>query len=295
MRTKSKNSKSRNAFTLIELLIVVGIISILVSLLSVVAANMFQASKNTSEAAAMKSMLQAYSSYATEHNGRFLKGYSTDQDKVVADPNGNPIPWPASGRYVWRLYPYLDNSMHAMYVNDQAPLLSQISGSDCWTYIASLYPSFALNSEWLGGDDRTTASNLMEPFKMYGRSLSDVKHPTKQLVFASAKAPVGTSGGDDDCVPGGISMVMEGYFEMKSPYFPSMGNAWRWFSIDGNHSHTPTSDSGDHGNLSSRHVGNVLAGQLDGSVETLSIKDLADMRRWAPKADAPDWVPMINP
>ena len=109
MLHQTTNSKHKTAFTIIELLIVVGIISILVSLLSVVAANVFQASKNTNEAAAMKSMLQAYSSYATEHKGLFLKGYSTNQDEVVFDPNGDPIPWPASGRYVWRLYPYLDN------------------------------------------------------------------------------------------------------------------------------------------------------------------------------------------
>ena len=289
------NRKNHSAFTIIELLIVIGIISILLSLLSIVASNVYDSSRSVSEASSLRSMLRAYTSYATEHNGKFMSGYSNNKDEPVVDPNGNNVPWPASGRYVWRLYPYVDHAMKVMYTNDQAQLFEQASGDECWIYIASLYPSFALNSEWMGGDYRTTASPILEQFNLYGRSLSDVSHPSKQIVFASAKAPEGTSCGDPTCLASDYSMVMEGYYEMKSPYFPSSGSTWRWHEIDGLPSHVPTNNSGDHGNISVRHAGKVLVGQLDGSTNFLTLKELADMRRWAPKADSKDWTPSITP
>jgi hypothetical protein len=54
-------------------------------------------------------------------------------------------------------------------------------------------------------------------------------------------------------------------------------------------------DSIDQGYLSARHSGKVLSGQLDGSIELLTLEALADMRRWSTNTDAPDWVPSITP
>jgi hypothetical protein len=47
----------------------------------------------------------------------------------------------------------------------------------------------------------------------------------------------------------------------------------------------------DHGNLSARHSNSVLTGQLDGSTEFITLQELTDMRRWAPKANTSDWTP----
>jgi hypothetical protein len=180
--------------------------------------------------------------------------------------------------------------MSSLYVNDQSEWLIQYSGTEDYVYIASLYPSFGLNSEWMGGDQRTTGMPALENKNIYAKFLSDVRNPSKQLVFASAKAPQDSSGGSHQML-----LLDEGYYEVKSPYFPSAGDTWRWHSVDGEHSTVPTDNSQVHGNLSARHSGEVLTGQLDGSTEFVSIRELADMRRWAGKANTEDWLPVINP
>ena len=297
VRLQNKNKVRFHGFTLIELLVVIAIIGVLVGIVSTIAARVFESAKSTSESASLRSLLQGYNLYAIEHRGKLLQGYqSQNDDGVVRDPSGNAVPWPASGRYTWRIYPYVDDAMSALYVNAQEPILTQITGTSCYPYFSSLYPSFGLNAEWMGGDYRTTASPMLDEFGWYGKFLGDVKYPTRQLVFASARAPQGSNGDEfDDCIPGGLPMKMEGYFEIKSPYFPSSGDTWRWNIVDGQHSHTPTNDSADHGNLSARHAGKVLTGNLDGSVEYLTLEELADMRRWSPSANAVDWIPSIDP
>ncbi|MBC8200891.1 MAG: type II secretion system protein [Planctomycetes bacterium] len=284
------NCKAKHGFTLIELLIVIAIVAVLVGITTVVAANVLASARSTKEASAMRSVLQAYILAATDQRGEFIAGYSNDENEIVTGPGGEIIPWPASGRYVWRILPYLDNAMESLYVNEQSAWLTQYTGSDNYNYISSLFPSFGLNSEWMGGDDRTTAMPALEKMHLYGKFLSDVRHPARQLVFASAKAPDDSSDGSN-----GVALLKEGYFEIKSPYFPSGGDTWRWHTLDGEPSTFPTENSGDHGNLSARHSGKILAGQLDGSTEFLRIKDLANMQRWAPTATTQDWTPSVTP
>ena len=285
-----KLCNAKHGFTLIELLVLIAIISALVGITTVVAANILASARSTKEASAMRSVLQAYTLAATDKKGEFIAGYSNDQTEIITSPDGEVIPWPASGRYVWRLLPYLDNAMASLYVNAQSAWLSQNGDTENYNYIASLFPSFGLNSEWMGGDDRTTAMPALESKRLYGKYLSDVRHPSRQLVFASARAPNGSDDGSS-----GALLLREGYYEVKSPYFPSSGNTWRWNTIDGEPSNVPTEDAADHGNLSPRHNGNVLAGQLDGSTEFLSIQKLANMRRWAPNATTKDWTPSEAP
>jgi prepilin-type N-terminal cleavage/methylation domain-containing protein len=280
----------KKGFTLIELLVVIAIISILTGLTATVASSVLASARSSKEAAALRSVLQAYFLAATERKGAFIDGYSNNQEETFTGPNGEQIDWPASGRYVWRLLPYLDDAMASLYINDQSEWLTQSSGTDDYTYIASVFPSFGLNCEWMGGDQRTTAMPALESKHLYGKFLSDIRHPSRQLVFASAKAPAGSDNGTGD-----LSLPSEGYYEIKSPYFPSNGDAWRWCIVNGEHSTSPTKDSADHGNLSARHDGKVLTGQLDGSTEFITILDLADMRRWAPRATTEDWTPSITP
>jgi prepilin-type N-terminal cleavage/methylation domain-containing protein len=287
---KQTNINLKSGFTLVELLIVIAIISVLVGLTTAVTGKVMTAAVGTREASSMRSVLQAYFLAATDRKSELIEGYSSNQEETFTGPNGETISWPASGRYVWRLLPYLDNAMTSLYVNGQTEWLTQYSGTENYSYIASVFPSFGLNSEWMGGDARTTALPALESKRLYGKFLSDIPHPSKQLVFASAKAPLEADNGSD-----GIALLSEGYFEIKSPYFPSNSETWRWNTVDGEPSTMPTSNSADHGNLSARHNGNVLSGQLDGSTEFLSLKDLADMRRWAPQANTIDWTPSINP
>lgn len=248
---------------------------------------LMRSAKSTAEATSLRQVLQAYMTAATDSNGTLLQGYSNGEGKQIVGPDGEKIHWPASGRYVWRLLPYLDDAMEMLYTNRQQDVLSQLGGTECYSYIMSLYPSFGLNSEWLGGDYRTTASPALESKRLYATSLSDVRQPSSQLVFASSAAP---SGSEDDsnmsgCLQSNPNTLGQGYFEIKSPF----DFEWRWLTIDGEHSFVPTQDSADHGNIDARHSSKVLTGQLDGSTTFVSLEELSDMRRWTPKATHHDW------
>ena len=294
MLTKKYNLPS---FTLIELLVVIAVLSILVAVVTVMGSLAYRSARSSTESTALRSILQAYTLHATDNNGALLAGYPDNQGDTVIGPDGGPITWPASSRYVWRLVPYLDDAMGSLYVNDQTELLELLQGSDCYEYIASLYPSFGLNAEWVGGDYRTPSSPLLDQFRWYARYLSDIKHPSRQLLFASARGPAGSESDEFNICLGGMNPnKLEGYYEIKSPYFPSSGSSWRWATDEGGSPTTALStDSADQGYLSARHRGKVLSGQLDGSIELLTLEALADMRRWSTNADAPDWVPSITP
>jgi prepilin-type N-terminal cleavage/methylation domain-containing protein len=288
MISNYRNNQNTRGFTLIELLIVIAIIVILFSIVITMTSQLMRSAKSTAEATSLRQVLQAYMTAATDNNGTFIRGYSNGEGKSIVGPDGEKIHWPASGRYVWRLLPYLDNAMDTLYTNREQDVLSQIEGTECYSYIMSLYPSFGLNSEWLGGDFRTTASPALESKRLYASSLSDVRLPARQLVFASSAAPEGSE--DDSnmsgCLSSNLNTLGHGYFEIKSPY----DFDWRWHTVDGMHSFDPTQNPADHGNIDARHSGKVLTGQLDGATTFISLQELSDMRRWAPKATHQDWT-----
>ena len=277
MLNRANNKTVIKGFTLIELLVVIAIIGILVTVVSSLASRVYGIAKTASETSALRTLLTGYATHTTENKGVLLPGYPDLSDSTVYAPNGEELFGPAKERYPWRIAPYLDDAMNALYVNDQLEKLKEIGLTE--TYQISLYPSFGLNSEWLGGDYRSTSDPILEDFgyRLAAKSMGDVKKPTQQIVFASAKAP-------------GPNNSNQGYFELKSSHLPlGTGNTWRWHTINSEPSNVETTDSADHGNLSCRHSGEVLSGHLDGSIESLSLKELADMRRWTPFATSENW------
>lgn len=273
--------------TLIELLVVVAIVAILLAFVIAASSNVMKSANSTKESAAMRQLLQAYTTAALDRKGKLITGYANSEGENVHGPNGENVHWPASGRYVWRILPYLDRSIDALYANRQQELLSQVVGSDCYSYIMSLYPSFGLNSEWLGGDYRTTASPALVTKRLFASHLSDIKQPARQLVFSSAAAPNGSEddAGMSGCIGNHPEALGQGYFEIKSPYDFN----WRWSTVDGQSSFVPTQNSADHGNVDPRHSGEVLTGQLDGSTTFITLKELSDMRRWTHHATHRHW------
>ncbi|MEE2907429.1 MAG: hypothetical protein VX527_06300, partial [Planctomycetota bacterium] len=52
---------------------------------------------------------------------------------------------------------------------------------------------------------------------------------------------------------------------------------------------TMTEDPAEHGFLSARHNGQVVAAMVDGSTSLETLSELGDMRRWADLAWKRDW------
>ncbi|MAI67580.1 MAG: hypothetical protein CMJ26_06860 [Phycisphaerae bacterium] len=283
MQQRNNTHSSQKGFTLIELLIVIAIIAILTALTVVIAGKILDSAKSSKESGALRSVLQGYTLAATDRKGKLLIGYDSPDDIVkgfageVIDRNS-----PASWRYVFRILPYLDNAITSLYINDQKSFLDSVDiTSEEYTYIATVFPSFGLNSTWLGGDKMTSNMEFLEPFKIATNYLSGVRNPANQLVFASAKASLENTD----------SLPAEGHYKITSPYFINEG--WYWEGEQG--SFIPTNNSADHGFLSARHESKVLTGQLDGSTTFQTIKELLDMRKWNPKAKTSEWTPTVIP
>ena len=226
-----------------------------------------------------RQLLTAWTNYAYEHNGWLFPGYrsglpASTADGVSIDAQTIGV---AANRYPWRIAPHLGHNFNVMYVTEQKPVHSRMYSLDDpdYLYVAATYPSLGLNTTWMGGDEVDGCFNpaLQELLgKFYSDRLSTIRNPDRLVVFASARGSTGVGGTAGD--------IVEGYFTVASPYFSSR----RWantFDED-----DPTSA----GHLSPRRDGKVVVSHVDGAVDALSIEELDDMRRWADRADAPDWV-----
>ena len=147
-------------FTLVELLVVIAIIGIIVAIVVPVAMGARRTTLRMREVAALRTVLTAWTSYATEQKGWLLPGYRTGFPPRL--PNGEFISPTVYGgdvevgrRYPWRLAPYLSDDFRSLYTNENEATLQRLANDDPqqYYYFASLYPSFGMNSAWVGGDE----------------------------------------------------------------------------------------------------------------------------------------------
>lgn len=177
----SRRTRSRAAFTTVELLVSIAIIFVLVTTAFVALKKGRSAATRTGSLNSLRQMGMAWTAYANAHNGRLLPGYP-DVNVLTGGPTGtakldikaetkegkllNPED---TQSYVWRLAPYLDYSWKT-YMTDYASssLESRFSSEldtnhdTCYgpgtndphgnLIGAALAPSFGLNSTFLGGD-----------------------------------------------------------------------------------------------------------------------------------------------
>ena len=71
-------NRRRSAFTLLELLVTLGIISILTGLVVVSMKGVRRSAIRTQSLSALRAMIQAYNAYSTDHRGSLLPGYLDD-------------------------------------------------------------------------------------------------------------------------------------------------------------------------------------------------------------------------
>ena len=243
-------------FTLVELLVVVGITAILGALVFSGASAAIQAAHRTREMVAARSLITAYLTAASDNNGELLPGYDFGANNLTA-PDGTKLsPQVVCERYPFRLAPYFNYDLDGtVLVNNTKQQIEQIApaGSSMHNYLISVFPAFGMNSYFVGGE-RTLDGPASYPkdcvttLPQGGSSL---------LVFASA----GTGEG---------AARVDGYFRITPPTLSS------WSSVKW----TPDIDPGSYGNVDGRYNGKAVCAFLDGSVSVLSIDQLRDMRLW---------------
>lgn len=289
-----------NGFSLIELLVVIGIIGVLLGILLPTVSATRQHAYRVNEMAASRELIQAYTIYSTENKGWLIPGYVDTslpkyRDLAVPDKFGRPLSTQATDRWPWRLASYIQYGIKgSILVNDMLALADDSSWNvqtypaPDWGYAVSLYPSFGLNMVNLGGD-------LYHSSNQAGwiSRASQARQSSRLIVFASAH----------------FSAAIAGYYEIVPPVKLQQGmvhgqpvtTTSMWKPVD---DYALSKPPGWWGNVDPRWDGKAVVACLDGHSELLSLRELADMTRWSNAAATegnpnlgrsgnsdPNWVP----
>lgn len=281
-------------FTLIEVLVVVAIVALLLAIALPTLGHARATGKMAAELATGQQLLLAVTMYANDNRDAVPVGYPPASwvnppggPMVVLDDAGNRLAGGEAQRYPWRIGPYLDNNLQALYL-DRAFLGRLKERADYYAglgithaYVISLFPALGMNVAFVGGSDRHAQFGAAFQ-RLYGRvhvsRLDEVRRPSGLMMFASARSAELTQ------LPG--ETRLEGFYRVEPPYFaPHEGRRW-------SAAYEPrTPDPGvNSGFVSLRHCGRAVTAFVDGHAGTASWERVQDMRLWANSADRADWT-----
>lgn len=258
-------------FTLLELLVVVAIIGTLSSLLLPALTKAKSKARMINEVNSARQMMLAWQMYADDHDDRVLPGYR--YGVPAYDRAGKALEHPINARYPWRLAPYLAQNFEILYANRNRQLLHQFASgdNDRYTYSASVFPSLAANSIFVGGDDLVLPPTA-KAFAKFGPFCvlrpSDVRNPSRISAFVSARSRFNGS-------------PVDGFYRAEGPYLSKRV----WDEEFGEQS-APEA----FGFVHPRYNRRTVAAVIDGHADVLNWREIQDMRRWCDLADRPDWV-----
>jgi prepilin-type N-terminal cleavage/methylation domain-containing protein len=274
-RDAAVRGRRSRAFTMVELLVVIAVIGVLLGLLLPVLSMVKRSGRQTVEMTAGRQLMTGYSAYASNNEEAVMPGYW--QQASAFNASGQAIASPiVAGRYPWRIAPFLNYQFRGLYTNENLDLLEKFEHDPFYEYLVSVFPSLGLNTTWLGGDETDGGFNpaYRDTFgRFYVTRITEVIHPDRLMAFASAR------GGDPTSQLG--EATFEGYFRIRSPYFTSA----RW-----SEDFQPDAPPVEYGYISPRYQDSAVVAFIDGHVDTLTAKQLRDMRYWANKADREDWT-----
>lgn len=251
------------AFSLVELLVAIGIIAVLAGLTGGIYKSALSHAAMAQDMAAGKTLVAAYQAYAAENNGDLMIGYQKGA-APVALPSGSQVGGEAASRYVWRLAPYFDFRTDGVIygkARQNAARESAEAGEN--GYGQSLSTSFGINAFYVGGYYEEPGKASV-PIGDIASRISQVKKPSSLLVFATAKSDEGP-----------------GYFLVKAPRFvPRAPGGAGLSQSDWPQNGTAAST----GFVDARYNQKALCAFLDGSIRPYKTSELEDMRLWSIKA-----------
>ncbi len=233
--------RTTRAFTLLELLLSVGIIALLVTLVVASMRTVRTSASRADSMGALRQMSVGFASYSTDHRQQILPGYIDETlfgnglffaNLKARLANGEVLDALDSGSYVWRLAPYLDHAWTTFFRETEPRVVGQFSnefgGGNFGPAETSEYdggiaerPAYGLNSIFVGGDSQHGSVASRNPWgtanvPFAATRLSQVLNPSRLIIFAPA-AKAAVSGAETYENP------EVGYCELRPPYFPVDG------------------------------------------------------------------------
>jgi len=273
-------------FTLVELLVVIGILGVLIGILLPVLARARRCARHVQLLCGLRQMLAGYTQYHLDNRGAVLFGYTPPTVNgvpvTVTDPiSGQVFGMPIADRYPWRLAPYVANLWGILHMHGQTPPRPQPGDPPdlaiAKAYALSLNPTFGINSIYVGGHAGVfqgfAGSSADQPNvgKHVVFRAAEVRRPSQLIVFAESQMRNG---------PGGDSQTGLHFLT------PPRAAGQRWKVVNGRFVLTSSMISGlPQGRFSDR----AAVGFFDGHVQSLLPGELEDMRLWANRADRADY------
>jgi hypothetical protein len=287
-----QHSRSNKAFTIVELLVVVGILALLLGMLLPALAGAQKRSKKHKELNAIRQVGLGWTLYANANNDKLLPGYLDDQVQQrwrvkYEYPNHWDIPvGELAGPWTWRLLPYLDNDILTVHAYADEPGYEDVEldpnstgatpGGMASTARPIAYePGFGYNAYYVGGW-WTMDSGVARPLfydaqsdeggsiNLLSRSVGTIRRPTELVAFCSSSL----------LEPGVYRKFSNSQLGSHLVVPSWLGGEEQWEWVGALQTHT----------RSSAPIGryNGLAATLytDGHTGTNKPDDLADMRKW---------------
>lgn len=299
--------KARLGFTLVELLVVIGIIAVLLSITLPAISKVRSAARNVATSAQLRELTSMYLLYAQNNRGSLLPGFLPDriagQQPTVSDPfSAHSFTGRTARMWPWRLAESAGNTRSSIFailrptlVATDLPLRTDsAAAAESKAYSAALYPVFGLNTVFLGGHAASTptSTDFFRGFNADGspskashvaRKLSDVRDTSGQIVFAETAIQRGSRVVEADTLPG---------FHYVFPPRADRASGVYWTVKDKQVTVVlPTTPARTLGIPFSRSgkTARVPVAFLDGHVDVVPAAELTDMRRWAPAATSADF------
>jgi prepilin-type N-terminal cleavage/methylation domain-containing protein len=269
-------------FTLVELLVTIGIIGVLTGILLPALSKAQRSARELASQSDLRQMLLGYTMYQQDNHGSVLWGYTPAAVNgltiTVTDPiSGQTFGSPIADRYPWRLLPYVANIWRIIHSHEEVPPIPEAGDSASTAflkaYTLSLNPTYGINSVFVGGDANFGGFNGQQPntgsyivFKA-----SEVRHSSQLIVFTDCRCYN---------VP---NLIYQGLYSVTPPY--AGGLQWTFTNAQFQFTHPYSAIGVPQGWCSQR----VVVGFFDGHVDTMLPNELEDMRLWANWADSPDY------